>query len=113
MHVAAAVAGQALEDGAVLGVDRQQLHAPRPRRGGHERAGHDQRLLVGKGDRAPGLDRRPGGQEPRDAAVMRGPAVPSVSLLARATLGPAWIAAMVGSSPAPPTSAETTMSAFT
>ena len=49
----------------------------------------------------------------REAAVIRRPAITSVSLLASATVRPAWIAAMVGSSPAPPTRAETTMSAFT
>src|SRR5439155_24758352 len=46
----------------------------------------------------------------RAAAVINGPAITSVSLLASATVRPAWMAAIVGRSPTPPTSAETTRS---
>ena len=56
VHVAAVVADQALEDRAVLGVDRQQRDAARPRGRGHEAARHHQRLLVGERHGAPGLD---------------------------------------------------------
>ncbi len=49
----------------------------------------------------------------RAAAVIRLPAITSVSLLASATLLPLWMAAMVGSRPAPPTMAERTTSAST
>ena len=49
----------------------------------------------------------------RAAAVIRLPAMTSVSLLASATVFPDRIAAMVGRSPAPPTIAESTMSAST
>ncbi len=47
------------------------------------------------------------------AAVMRLPAITSVSLLASAIVRPASMAAIVGKRPAPPTSAETTTSAST
>src|SRR5574337_907468 len=47
----------------------------------------------------------------RAAPVMRRPAMTSVSLLASAMFLPAWIAAIVGSSPAAPTRAESTTSA--
>ena len=46
----------------------------------------------------------------RAAAVIRAPAITRVSLLASAMGLPAWMAAIVGRSPAPPTSAESTMS---
>ena len=49
----------------------------------------------------------------RAARVIRAPAITSVSLLASAMVRPARIAASVGTSPAAPTSAETTMSAGT
>src|SRR5262245_51369707 len=49
----------------------------------------------------------------RAAAVMRLPAITSVSLLANAIVFPVLIAAMVGKSPAPPTIAESTRSAGT
>ena len=49
----------------------------------------------------------------RAAVVISRPAITSVSLLASATARPARIAAIVGSKPAPPTSAETTTSAGT
>ena len=41
---------QALVDGVVLAVDRQDRHAAAPRRGRHERAGHHQHFLVGQRD---------------------------------------------------------------
>src|SRR5262245_43417236 len=44
---------------------------------------------------------------------MRLPAITSVSLLASAIAFPAWMAAIVGSSPAPPTMADSTTSAST
>ena len=56
---------------------------------------------------------RSGTPPSRAAAVIRLPAITSVSLLASATALPLWIAAMVGKSPAPPTIADSTMSAST
>ena len=43
---------EALEHRIMLGIDRQQGRAARPRGLGHQRAGGDQRLLVGEGDRS-------------------------------------------------------------
>ena len=56
---------QALGEGAVLGVDRHDLARLRPVE--HERAAHDQRLLVGQGERRPGLQRRQRGAQPHRA----------------------------------------------
>ena len=50
--------GQALEDGRVLAVHRQDGHARRTRRGHDDRAGHHQRFLVGDGQGRPALDGR-------------------------------------------------------
>ena len=63
MNVGPAVSGQTLEDGAVLGVDRQELHAAGPRRRGHQAAGHHQSFLVGERDGPPGLNRGHGRQK--------------------------------------------------
>ena len=60
MDVGSAVAGEALEDGAVLGVDRQELHTARPGGRRHQTAGHHERLFVGERDCPARLDRRHG-----------------------------------------------------
>ena len=58
---------EALEDGGVLTVDGQDLHAVFFRRRRHQLTAGDQGLLVGKGDGLPRLDGIHGGQEPCDA----------------------------------------------
>ena len=51
--VVRAIAGKALEDRIMLAIDRQQIVAPLPRgRVDHQRAGGDQRFLVGERDGA-------------------------------------------------------------
>ena len=47
IHAGTAV-GQALEDGVVLAIDRQQRHAGCPAGAGKQRPGHDDRFLVGQ-----------------------------------------------------------------
>ena len=64
MDVAAVVADETLEDGAVLGVDRQELDATPSGGRRHQVPGHHQRLLVGERHGAPGQDPRHRRQEP-------------------------------------------------
>ena len=58
VEVLAALPLEALEDGAVLAVDRQDAHAAPRRASGHQRPGHDQGFLVGQRDRFAGIDGR-------------------------------------------------------
>ena len=58
---------EALEDGGVLTVDGQDLHAVFLRRRSDQLAAGDEGLLVGKGDGLPRFDGIHGGQEPGDA----------------------------------------------
>ena len=55
---------QALVDGVVLTVDRQNGNTPPAGGRGHERAGHDEHLLIGDRNRFLRLDRRQDGFEP-------------------------------------------------
>ena len=64
MDVAAVVADETLEDGAMLGVDRQELDATPSGGRRHQVPGHHQRLLVGERHGAPGQDPRHRRQEP-------------------------------------------------
>ena len=70
VNIGSPVAGQALEHGAVLGIDGEELHAPGPRGRRHQAAGHHERLLVGERHRPAGLDRRHG-REQSDASDQR------------------------------------------
>ena len=54
---------QALEDGGVLGIRRQQARAGSLQLRQHHRAGGDQGFLVGQGQILAGADRRQGGQQ--------------------------------------------------
>jgi hypothetical protein len=67
VHLRAVVAHETLEDRAVLGVHRQERHAPRAGGRGHEGPRHDERLLVGERHRLPRPDRRHGGEQARPA----------------------------------------------
>ena len=57
VHVARVVAGEALEDRAVLRVDREERHVASPRGRGHEAARHHERFLVREGDALAGPQR--------------------------------------------------------
>jgi hypothetical protein len=52
-HVDARTPGDALQNGAVLTVDGNDLAAPSGAGGRHETARHDERLLIGERDALP------------------------------------------------------------
>ena len=58
LHLGRATAMKTLVDRVVLAVDRQDRHAPLPRRRGDDAAGHHQDFLVRQRDALPMLDRR-------------------------------------------------------
>ena len=64
-HFGRAPARDALQDGAVLGVDRDDLTSAVARGAHHQLAGHDERLLVRERDPLPRRERRQRRRQPR------------------------------------------------
>ena len=67
VHLSTLVALETLKDGAVLGANGEERHLAPARRGRHETARHDERLLVGNGHGLAGFEGGHGRQEPRPA----------------------------------------------